>query len=564
MKQSSIKMWVAALSVCTLLTATACGGEGASDAPDAPASGQTDAADDGAQAAPKDPFGPLPEKTKMTIFRELADDLLLPEGETATDNRYISLFEEKFNIDYEFPITIKAGPGAADKAKMLIASNDIPDGMSVGYNMFLQMVKSDMLADLTQAFEDYASPALKEVLQTDGGKALGLVTVDGKLYGIPSMGTLHDQDPLLWVRKDWLDKLGLPEPETLEDLMTIARAFKNDDPDGDGAADTIGLPGVAGFVNESSSPFAFDGIFDAHKAYMKLWLKDGAGYTYGSITPEAKNAIGFLRDMYAEGLIPKDFAILTQEKTVEGIVSGQAGMFFGPWWSGWWPLTDAVKNDPAADWQAYALQNVDGEYKAKQMTPIGSIAVLKKGFPYPEALVKTMNGYYAMQLDDPAPMGGDPYEGLPLPSWQSVPIPIPLWRADSVVLDHLGIQAILDGTEAPKVGAATLENYKVVADNWSKGIDELKKNPDLYGEPVSRMIGAGEIVEKDIQPVYGDFFGTTSSMEKKKANLDKLETDAFLKIITGEEPIDYFDAFVEQWKSMGGQDILNEIAETMK
>ncbi|HZG57544.1 hypothetical protein [Paenibacillus sp.] len=561
--------WVAALSVGALLTATACSGGGSPAATDGGGTAEAGAAPaDNAAATPavaKDPFGPLPEKTKMTIFRELTDELLLPEGETATENRYIQVFEEKLNIDYEFPITIKAGPAAVDKMKMLIASNDIPDGMSVGYNMFLQMVKSDMLQDLTQAFEDYASPALKEVLQTDGGKALGLVTVDGKLYGIPSMGTLHDQDPLLWVRKDWLDKLGLPEPETLADMVDIARAFKERDPDGDGQADTIGLPGVEGFVNESSSPFAFDGIFDAHKAYMKLWLKQEDGsYTYGSITPEAKNALSLLRQMYADGLIPKDFAILTADKAVEQIVSGQAGLFFGPWWSGWWPLSDAVKNDPSGDWQAYAIQNVDGEYRAKQMTPIGSIAVLKKGFKYPEALVKTMNAYYAMQLDDPTPLGGDPYAGLQLPSWQSVPIPIPLWRADSVVLDHIGIKAVLEGTEPPKVGKATLDNYKVVADNWKKGVEALKQTPDLYGEPVSRMLGAGEIVEKDIQPVYGDFFGTTSAMEKKKTNLDKLETDAFLKIITGEQPLDYFETFAEEWKRMGGEDILNEIAETMK
>jgi len=563
MNVKTIKWWAATLTIGSMLTATACGGGEAAKPADEAA--VTELGGEAAVNAPKDPFGPLPEKTKMTIFRELADELLLPEGETATDNRYIKVFEEKLNIDYEFPITIKAGPAATDKMKMLIASNDIPDGMSVGYNMFLQMVKSDMLADLTQAFEDYASPALKEVLQTDGGKALGLVTVDGKIYGIPSMGTLHDQDPLLWVRKDWLDQAGLQPPETLEDMVDIARAFKNGDPDGDGQADTIGLPGVEGFVNESSSPFAFDGIFDAHTAYMKLWLKDGdGGYTYGSITPEAKLALGFIRDMYAEELIPKDFAILTPEQTVEQIVSGKAGMFFGPWWSGWWPLSDAVKNDPAGDWQAYALQNVDGEYKAKQMTPIGSIAVLKKGFKYPEALVKTMNAYYAMQLDDPTPLGGDPYEGLQLPSWQSVPIPIPLWRADSVVLDHQGIKAAIEGTEPPKVGQATLDNYKTVAELWQKGVDALKQTPDLYGEPVSRMIGAGEIVDKNIQPVYGDFFGTTDAMEKKKANLDKLETDAFLKIITGEEPLDYFETFVEQWKSMGGEEILSEIAETME
>jgi putative aldouronate transport system substrate-binding protein len=48
-------------------------------------------------------------------------------------------------------------------------------------------------------------------------------------------------------------------------------------------------------------------------------------------------------------------------------------------------------------------------------------------------------------------------------------------------------------------------------------------------------------------------------MEKKGANLLKLEEEDFIKIVTGTEPLDYFDTFVSNWKKQGGDEIIDEI-----
>ena len=42
-------------------------------------------------------------------------------------------------------------------------------------------------------------------------------------------------------------------------------------------------------------------------------------------------------------------------------------------------------------------------------------------------------------------------------------------------------------------------------------------------------------------------------------NLEKKENETFLKIIIGEEPIDAFDTFVEEWKAEGGDEITAEV-----
>ncbi|MNJ74907.1 hypothetical protein D3C77_719120 [compost metagenome] len=55
------------------------------------------------------------------------------------------------------------------------------------------------------------------------------------------------------------------------------------------------------------------------------------------------------------------------------------------------------------------------------------------------------------------------------------------------------------------------------------------------------------------------FSGTTPAMKQSWANLSKLEQESFIKIVTGEKPLDYFDTFVSNWEKQGGKQIIQEI-----
>ena len=96
--------------------------------------------------------------------------------------------------------------------------------------------------------EQYGSELTKKNLNSDGGKNFGSSKENDVLYGIPSGNAERIPSQFLWIRKDWLDKLGLDVPKTLDDVVEVARAFKNDDPDGNGVDDTWGL----GVCNEMS------------------------------------------------------------------------------------------------------------------------------------------------------------------------------------------------------------------------------------------------------------------------------------------------------------------------
>jgi putative aldouronate transport system substrate-binding protein len=97
---------------------------------------------------------------------------------------------------------------------------------------------------------------------------------------------------MVWVRQDWLDKLGLEGPQTIDDIESIARAFIEQDPDGNGVADTYGLTGTLQPVMVPSNLHGFDIIFNAYGAFPTIFHQDENGQVvYGSVQPAAKEAL---------------------------------------------------------------------------------------------------------------------------------------------------------------------------------------------------------------------------------------------------------------------------------
>ena len=72
---------------------------------------------------------------------------------------------------------------------------------------------------------------------------------------------------LIIFRQDWLDKLGLKYPETLDDMKNVLIAFTNNDPDGNGKNDTYGY--TAEKPSSSSGVTPFDWVFFATAFRMR-------------------------------------------------------------------------------------------------------------------------------------------------------------------------------------------------------------------------------------------------------------------------------------------------------
>ena len=97
----------------------------------------------------------------------------------------------------------------SQKVSLAITSGQMPDIMMVPNQVLLsQLVESDLVADLDSAYEIGMSPYNKAVLDTYGDRKFDTCTFDGKLKAISNYVPGYSYT-FTWIRKDWLDKLGL-------------------------------------------------------------------------------------------------------------------------------------------------------------------------------------------------------------------------------------------------------------------------------------------------------------------------------------------------------------------
>ncbi|OBR62503.1 ABC transporter substrate-binding protein [Paenibacillus oryzae] len=563
---SRIKKRFQLLLATMLVILPACSNSGPSNEPN-PATGEVKPSETYTQ---EDPFGKFQEPVTIRIGKEIdATDKSLPAGDSPENNQYTRHVKEQLNVDTKIVWQAAAGKDFEQKINLSIASNDLPDAMVVKETQFRQMVKSGQLEDLTEAFNKYASPTLKEIIETTKGLAMQSVTVDGKMYALPNVTPEADMVHYMWIRKDWLDKLGLEPPKTIDELEMVATAFVEQDPDGNGKADTVGISGPqlggnlhADFLNPNNNNFGFDPVFSSFHAYPGFWIKDSEGKTtYGSIQPETKEALSKLRDFYAKGLIDKEMSI--RKNAQELVKNGTAGIYFGVWWSGGYgPLADAIKNNPEANWQAYAVPlDSNGEFTPHMGNPSNQYLVVRKGYEHPEAAIKMQNLLYRdeSKFDVNVAIGNYPLRLVYAPM-------------DVMDVTYNVMKEILAGTKQPdEVDRPGYNLLKSDAENVKKVKLEPYDNNDIqYWDPdadigvwkrmYSTLVGIAPL-QQPFKRTYSLTYSQTKTMERKWATLDKLEKETFLKIIMGAAPLDSFDQFVIDWKKQGGDEILAEVDE---
>ncbi|SDW76679.1 extracellular solute-binding protein [Paenibacillus sp. CF384] len=511
------------------------------------------------EAAVEDgPFTKYDNTVTVSLGRQGVSGNNLPDGDSLESNQYLKYVEDKLNVKVKYEFSVEDTDGYNQKVNLAIASNSIPDIMVVNEQQFKRMAKSGSIADLTDIYEKYASPLIKEYYGSySEDRVLNTGRVDGKLLGLPNTN-IDGSYQLMWVRKDWLDKLNLKVPSSMDDVKAIAKAFREQDPDGNGKPDTVGLLGDKLIVGDGSF-FTFDPIFNLNHSYPKSWFKDDSGnIVYGSTTPETKQALQQLSDMYKEGLIDKEFLTRKWEDNA-GLVSGsRAGILFAPWFAGWM-LSDNVKSDPNAEWLPIAGP-LDGEGKRNVVpsAPSGTFLVVSKDAKNPEAALKMLNvEYQGIRLIDPPTQEIYKDKGV---TWLNYPLNLQLDFQDALARDIPIYDKVVQDNDMKDLPARLIPRVNSVL----KDHKEPKKDIAAFADTLAFYKAGAVTGAKEITKVNPVFYGSTETMVKKGANLEKLENETFLRIITGASPIGEFDKFVQTWKSTGGDEIAKEVQESIK
>jgi putative aldouronate transport system substrate-binding protein len=183
------------------------------------------------------------------------------------------------------------------------------------YGLVKNSIRSDMFWEIGPYLDDY--PNLNRLKR----EALDETKVDGKIYGLFSERPPSRQG--LIIRKDWLDKLGLKEPGTLDELYHMLVMFTRGDPDGNGKNDTIGLADRN------------DLIFGAFKTFSSYFgAPNNWGLVNGKLSPEFMSqeyidTMNFMKKLYDEKLVNADFPVTSKQIQRYMLITGKAGAVVG-------------------------------------------------------------------------------------------------------------------------------------------------------------------------------------------------------------------------------------------
>lgn len=121
-------------------------------------------------------------------------------------------------------------------------------------------------------------------------------------------------------RKDWLDRLGLKEPQSINEIYEVLRAFTYQDPDGNGKQDTYGL------IDRNDLVYgAFKNIASYFGAPNSWGLVNGK-LLPDFMTPEYADAMKFMKKLYDEKLMNPDFTVTSKVQQEDRFIKGEAGM----------------------------------------------------------------------------------------------------------------------------------------------------------------------------------------------------------------------------------------------
>ncbi len=181
------------------------------------------------------PFAPYPETVTLTVARIINQGQPFAEGEDSSNNGMLKLIEKKLNVKFEIAWETTYEQ-YLQRLSLSTASDALPDVFQVvGSNAgitFRQLASNGALADLTEAYEKCLGGKAKDILEgIDPQEYLSSCYYDGKLYGITAPADV-DFFNLMWVRNDWLEKLDLEVPQTIEDIEKVAKEFVKNKPGG--------------------------------------------------------------------------------------------------------------------------------------------------------------------------------------------------------------------------------------------------------------------------------------------------------------------------------------------
>lgn len=479
---------------------------------------------------------------------------------------------KKYGYDVDFEIIYLENNQYGELINLRIASNEAPDIFKLQNASDLELyVNQGVIKTWSVDFLRKHAPTVAQYIESGGplgtnkaiaDKVYAMCSVNGEMAVMPLIQFDRPFIDVMYNTK-WLENLGVEKlPETLDEWVDLMYRFTREDPDRNGKDDTYGL-----------STTAMELVFSAYGAWTGTFAFDQNHFydvdgelVAADVLPRNKEALALLAKMYADGVIDPEFVTGENQGGYWAIshafVNGRIGCTYSAGINHYFPA------------DMYGSGNQPGVVLQEFQSVQGPDATVTFG-PYPVGPYGDSGPFRRYGVSTP---GGNVYNAnLPEDKFIAIFEILDIFARDLdlCTLAISGIEGVhwyyeeFDGHQVVK---SNDEFFLKDPDNPIKGhsigLSGLRgvygaENPynDAYMERSTYTPAQKYLTEhrygSDIG-YYNALYTALPSETEYREELNTYKTETWIKIITGELPVDYYDTYVENWYNMGGKIITEE------
>lgn len=425
-----------------------------------------------------------------------------------------------------------------EQLNLRIASGEIPDMFLPFGGMEAGLIESGALLDLTDLLPKYA-PNLWNLVPQEIWDVMRAndPSGNGRIYTIPNIIDYGRNGG--FIRQDWLDTLGLEMPTTQEEYVNVLKAFKTQDPNGNGLQDEIPTGGRAE-ARWMEHLFGMYGVA-SWEGYPQWDIYDGE-LTYSAVTPNMKAALEWLASLYKDGLLDPE-TVLNDKAAWDGKINSN---IVGSWthipqdvytYAETMEKATGVKPN-IVTLPAISAPGYEGFYTQLRINGVGLVVANTDDEAKIQAVMKVLNAYGDQSLWETL------YNGVEGMHSEMVNGQL-IRKADDKATQQNLVLSPYNGIATDEFVIKLLESQITPEREWaiSQAINDIKEN-QKYAKSI-----AGDGIPSSVYTNYPDIQNRALYIEYAT------------KIIIGEYPIDKFDEFVEKWYATGGEEVTKAARE---
>ncbi len=438
--------------------------------------------------------------------------------------------EKRTGIHVKFEVTLPDQYNTTIQTR-LAAGKDLPDIVRLPDDP-VRYAKGGLVIPIDELIGKFA-PNILNLFKERPEVMKALVAPDGRIYSLSAVVDARSMVNFagMGMRKDWLEKLNLKEPETIDDWFDVLKAFKDGDPNGNGKADEI--PFIATNIQ---ALYRFAWSYGLHLVQSQGWYFDEEGkVVYEWIDPRMKEWLQEMNKWYEAELLDPDMTASQDADKYTAKAIGDIGgaasahtMQFPQW------NERMAKDLPHARWEGIVPpKGPYGDRMLEKEQPTENIHyAITRDCKDPETVIKWLDYMFASK-EGQILVGNFGIEGLSYVMKDGVP-----HFTDLILESELGTgiaQASL-GMNGNFPRILMKECIEQRFHRYENEVAQSNKATQYYVPSFPRVLAS----EEEIDTYVGIM-----------TDIDTYKDEMITKFIQGKEPIENFDKYVQAIEAMG-------------